>query len=92
MQADQQKTRQEPGLHEKEKRRDATASCGTRDIVYNIYYCGHHGHKQLGSEMKTHWPTVSVFGSICIFLDLSPVSCNQEIRSALQTHCPGSEH
>lgn len=92
MQADQQKAQQEPGLREKQKSRDVTASCGTKDLVYNTYYCGHHGHKQQGSKMKTHWSTISVFGSVCIFSDLSSVRYNQEIRSALQTPCPGSEH
>lgn len=91
MQADQQRTPQELGLPEKQRRRDATASCGTEDRVYNLYYCGHHGHKQLVSGVKTHWSTISVFGSACNVSDRSPVSSRQQTGSALQTHHPRSE-
>ena len=47
---------------------------------------------QLFSEIKNHWSTTSVFGSICIFSNLSAISYSQEIRSALQTYCPVSEN
>lgn len=47
---------------------------------------------QLFSQMKTHWSSISVFGSIGVFSDLSAVSYSQEIRSDLQTYCPVPEN
>ena len=38
MQADKGKNQSKQVLHEKLRKRDATASCGTEDTVYNVYY------------------------------------------------------
>lgn len=66
--------------------------CGMEDTVYNVYYWSHNWHKQLFSQMKTHWSNIFVFGSVSVFSDLCAVNYSQEIRSDLQTYCPVPEN